>query len=309
MGKKKRKNTATPAVPKQDNLGFVVGVIVAAIVLIGAFVLLLGSYKGGSDNSIEFEPQLTHTAEQIEYANVQKPLATIEMESGEIIVVELDPFSAPNTVKNFISLADAGFYDGLLFHRVMPGFVIQGGCPDGTGIGNPGYFIKGEFVANGFLNELTHQRGVISMARGQDAYGQDLFDSAGSQFFIVVEDSQYLSNLDERYAVFGNVIIGMDVVDRIASVPVIDEETGKPLVDERIKSITIEKFGVEYGLPVMESILPEEEFDWPEEEIGLPEIEFGLSEEETDLPEEESDMPEEETGLQEEESDLPETEE
>ena len=136
--------------------------------------------------------------------------ATITMEDGGVIVLELYPNLAPQSVCNFVYLARQGFYDGLKFHRIMKGFMIQGGCPDGNGTGNPGYSIKGEFEENGFKNDLSHTRGVVSMARSQ------IFDSAGSQFFIVHGDSDFL---DGSYAAFGKVISGMDVVDRLAATP------------------------------------------------------------------------------------------
>ena len=137
------------------------------------------------------------------------PIVTIEMATGEKIKIELYPEIAPNTVRNFVSLVKKGFYDGLTFHRIIPGFMIQGGCPEGTGMGNPGYRIKGEFTRNQFQNNLKHSRGVISMARAMN------FDSAGSQFFIMHENSPHL---DGQYASFGKVIAGMDVVDKIANV-------------------------------------------------------------------------------------------
>ena len=137
--------------------------------------------------------------------------ATITMEDGGVIVVELYPDLAPQSVRNFVYLARQGYYDGLKFHRIIKGFMIQGGCPDGTGAGNPGYSIKGEFQANGFTNDLSHTRGVLSMARRGDDY-----NSAGSQFFIVHGDSEFL---DGDYAAFGKVIGGMDVVDRLATTP------------------------------------------------------------------------------------------
>ena len=136
------------------------------------------------------------------------PIVTIEMATGEKIKIELYPEIAPNTVRNFVSLVKKGFYDGLTFHRIIPGFMIQGGCPEGTGMGNPGYRIKGEFTRNQFPNNLKHSRGVISMARAMN------FDSAGSQFFIMHENSPHL---DGQYASFGKVIEGMDVVDKIAN--------------------------------------------------------------------------------------------
>ncbi|MCX0402414.1 peptidylprolyl isomerase [Clostridium perfringens] len=137
------------------------------------------------------------------------PIVTIEMATGEKIKIELYPEIAPNTVRNFVSLVKKGFYDELTFHRIIPGFMIQGGCPEGTGMGNPGYRIKGEFTRNQFQNNLKHSRGVISMARAMN------FDSAGSQFFIMHENSPHL---DGQYASFGKVIEGMDVVDKIANV-------------------------------------------------------------------------------------------
>jgi len=170
--------------------------------------------------------------------NTQNPLAVIEMESGTQIKVELDPVNAPNTVKNFIALAVKGFYDGLKFHRVIPGFMIQGGCPLGSGTGGPGYKIKGEFSANKHPNKLNFNRGVIAMARSQHN------DSAGSQFFITVANA---SHLDGEYAAFGRVVGGMDEVDRIVSVPT--NHRDKPLDDERIKTITVDTFGVKYGQP------------------------------------------------------------
>ncbi len=173
-----------------------------------------------------------------DYDTVTNPVATIEMENGDLIKVELDPGSAPNTVKNFIALASDGFYEGLIFHRVIPGFMIQGGCPQGLGTGGPGYSIKGEFPDNGHENPLLHTRGVISMARSNQP------DSAGSQFFIMVDASP---QLDGQYAAFGTVTGGMEAVDRIVNVD--RGQNDKPLEDQVIKSITIETFGVDYPLP------------------------------------------------------------
>lgn len=169
----------------------------------------------------------------------QNPQLTITLESGKMITLELYPEIAPNTVNNFISLAKKGYYDGLIFHRVIKGFMIQGGCPDGTGMGGPGYGIKGEFLINGFQNNLKHTAGVISMARAQNP------NSAGSQFFIMHKNSPHL---DGQYAAFGKVIEGQEVVDEIA-----ETKTGygdKPVVDQRIKTITVETFGVEYPEPI-----------------------------------------------------------
>ena len=157
------------------------------------------------------------------------PIATILMENGESIKCELYSDIAPISVENFVKLAKQGFYDGLIFHRVIPGFMIQGGCPDGTGMGGPGYSIKGEFASNGVKNDLKHKRGVLSMARSM------MPNSAGSQFFIRHEDA---THLDGDYAAFGMVIEGMDVVDQIASVKT--DRSDKPLVPQVIKNISVE---------------------------------------------------------------------
>ncbi len=167
-----------------------------------------------------------------------KPTATIEMEGGGVIKVELDPDNAPNTVKNFIQLAQKGYYDGLIFHRVIPGFMIQGGCPQGQGTGNPGYAIKGEFAMNGVPNQLKHNRGVISMARSMAP------DSAGSQFFITVADAPHL---DGQYAAFGRVTEGMEEADKIVAVK--RNHQDKPLEAQVIKTIQVDTFGVDYGEP------------------------------------------------------------
>lgn len=163
------------------------------------------------------------------------PQVTIEMESGNKIKVELYPEVAPNTVNNFISLVKQGFYDGLIFHRVIPQFMIQGGCPKGVGIGGPGYQIRGEFSGNGFKNDLKHDRGVISMARSQ------MPDSAGSQFFIMVADSPHL---DGQYAGFGKVVEGMEEVDRIVAVDT--DFRDKPLEPQRMQKVTVDTFGIDY---------------------------------------------------------------
>lgn len=162
------------------------------------------------------------------------PEVTLTMESGEEILIELYPNIAPNTVNNFISLVEEDFYNGLIFHRVIPGFMIQGGDPDGDGTGGPGYSIKGEFSSNDFENNLVHERGVLSMARSQDP------DSAGSQFYITVEDSPHL---DGEYAAFGKVIEGMDTVDEIVSVE--RDQSDKPLEDQVIDTMTVDLKGFE----------------------------------------------------------------
>jgi peptidyl-prolyl cis-trans isomerase B (cyclophilin B) len=166
----------------------------------------------------------------------KNPVATIEMESEQKITIELYEHIAPNTVRNFISLIQKGFYDGLIFHRVIPGFMIQGGCPQGIGTGGPGYSIKGEFSANGFANNLKHERGVISMARTMNP------NSAGSQFFIMVADAPHL---DGQYASFGRVISGMDGVDAIVNTET--DFRDKPIKEQKIKKMTVETFGKTYG--------------------------------------------------------------
>ncbi|HEX2953122.1 MAG TPA: peptidylprolyl isomerase [Bacillota bacterium] len=164
------------------------------------------------------------------------PIATIEMENGNKLQVELYPEVAPNTVNNFIALANSGFYNGLIFHRVIPGFMIQGGCPQGIGTGNPGYSIRGEFRSNGFKNDLRHDRGVISMARSSRP------DSAGSQFFIMVANSPHL---DGDYAAFGKVTEGIEEADRIVNAE--RDFRDKPVKDQKIKTITVETFGQDFG--------------------------------------------------------------
>ena len=169
---------------------------------------------------------------------MKNPEITITMENGDVIRAELYPEIAPNTVKNFISLANKGFYDGLIFHRVIEGFMIQGGCPQGTGMGGPGYSIKGEFSQNGFKNDLKHTEGVLSMARSM------MPDSAGSLFFIMHKTSPHL---DGAYAAFGKVVEGMDVVNKIAETRT--DYSDRPLKEQKIKSMTAETFGEEYGEP------------------------------------------------------------
>ena len=168
----------------------------------------------------------------------QNPVVTFEMDDGSIIKAELYPEVAPNTVNNFISLVKKGYYDGLIFHRVIEGFMIQGGCPDGTGMGGPGYSIKGEFTQNRFKNDLKHTAGVLSMARAMHP------NSAGSQFFIMHKDAPHL---DGEYAAFGKVTEGMDVVDKIACVTT--DYMDRPLEDQKMKTVTVETFGVEYPEP------------------------------------------------------------
>ena len=168
----------------------------------------------------------------------QNPIVTIEMEDGGTIKAELYPEIAPNTVNNFISLINKGYYDGVIFHRVIPGFMIQGGDPKGMGTGGPGYSIKGEFTRNGFKNDLKHERGVLSMARAMAP------NSAGSQFFIMHKNSPHL---DGQYASFGKVLEGMEVVDAIANTR--RGPNDKPLTPQVMKKVTVETFGVEYPEP------------------------------------------------------------
>ncbi len=163
------------------------------------------------------------------------PLVTIELENGGMIKAELYPEIAPNTVNNFISLVNKGYYDGIIFHRVIPGFMIQGGCPEGSGMGGPGYSIKGEFSGNGFKNDLKHDRGVLSMARTAAP------NSAGSQFFIMVAPSPHL---DGQYASFGKVVAGMDQVDAIVNTQ--RNRMDKPLEDKKMLKVSVDTFGVDY---------------------------------------------------------------
>ena len=169
---------------------------------------------------------------------MSNPIVTFEMENGNVIKAELYPEIAPNTVNNFISLVSKGFYDGLIFHRVIPGFMIQGGDPKGSGIGGPGYSIRGEFTANRFPNDLKHARGVLSMARTMAP------NSAGSQFFIMHEDSPHL---DGQYAAFGKVIEGIEAVDNICAART--DYNDRPRIPQVMKKVTVETFGVEYPEP------------------------------------------------------------
>ena len=166
------------------------------------------------------------------------PIVTFEMENGDIMKAELYPEIAPNTVNNFISLVQNGFYDGLIFHRVIRGFMIQGGCPDGTGMGGPGYTIKGEFSQTGFANDLRHTEGVLSIARAMHPY------SAGSQFFIMHKNSPHL---DGAYAAFGKITEGMDIVNKIAETAT--DYSDRPLEEQKMKKVTVDTMGVEYPAP------------------------------------------------------------
>jgi len=209
------------------------------------FVVLTSGCTSKQQNNVEPTPEVKKEVEPSQKIEPEKgpndknPLVTIEMEDGGVIKVELYPEIAPNTVRNFVSLINSEYYDGVIFHRVMEGFMIQGGDPDGTGGGGPGYSIAGEFTENEFKNELKHGRGVISMARTNEP------NSAGSQFFIVASDSDNNhASLDGKYASFGKVTVGMETVDKIVSV-----ETGqndKPKKDQIMKKVTVDTFGVKY---------------------------------------------------------------
>lgn len=168
----------------------------------------------------------------------ENPIVTITMENGDVMKAELYPETAPLSVNNFISLIKKGFYDGLIFHRVIKGFMIQGGCPDGTGMGGPGYSIKGEFSHNGVENNLKHTEGVLSMARAMHP------DSAGSQFFIMHKNSPHL---DGQYAAFGKITEGMDAVNKIAETAT--DYSDRPIEEQKIKTMTVETFGVDYPEP------------------------------------------------------------
>ena len=211
------------------------------VLLLAAMLLLsLACAKESAAAAKATEAPGEQTTETKEDTDVDKthPIATITMKDGGVIELELYPEVAPESVKNFISLANSGFYDGLIFHRVITGFMIQGGDPDGKGTGGPGYSIKGEFKANGVENDISHVRGVLSMARAQP------YDSAGSQFFIMHQDGTYL---DGQYAAFGRVISGMDVVDAIAKTTT--DSRDKPYKDQVMATVRVETWGVDYGEP------------------------------------------------------------
>lgn len=217
---------------KEQNKWWILKIVLSLSLLIFVAVSIYIQTNNYKEENSKREEELKMTFEG------ENPVVTILMEDGEEIKLELYPEEAPNTVKNFIFLIEENFYDGLIFHRVIENFMIQGGDPEGTGMGGPGYSIKGEFRSNGYPNELEHERGVISMARSQHP------DSAGSQFFIVHEDANHL---DGQYAAFGKVIEGMDIVDKIAGI-----ETGRndrPVEDQVIESMTVETFDYDFDEP------------------------------------------------------------
>ncbi|MCL2593236.1 MAG: peptidylprolyl isomerase [Defluviitaleaceae bacterium] len=213
---------------KKSKILTLLAVITAAVVSLSAC-----SNNNGDNNS----------SSTVAPTGTQNPIVTFEINNNYIIRAELYPDVAPNTVANFISLINQGFYDGLIFHRVDAGFMIQGGCPEGTGRGNPGYSIMGEFSQNGFENDLNHLPGVLSMARANDP------NSAGSQFFIVHGNATFL---DGAYASFGSVIEGMEVVDEIANSPTV-ARTERPLHDWVMTSVTVETFGIDFPEPITNS--------------------------------------------------------
>jgi peptidyl-prolyl cis-trans isomerase B (cyclophilin B) len=205
-----------------------------------SLLLLLAACAAEAPPSIPAETTILPSEED----NImQNPIVTITMDDGSVIKIELYPDKAPNTVANFVTLAQSGFYDGLIFHRTGPGFMIQGGCPNGAGNGGPGYFIKGEFAENGFVqNDIPHSRGVISMARSP------AMDSAGSQFFICVADTPPLDGL---YAAFGRVIEGMEAADSVASGPNTGGQEMRALEPRTMRTVTVETFGVEYEVETL----------------------------------------------------------
>lgn len=213
------------------------------VVLVATILLWPSGSVGGPDGNAADETAGVDSSSPTDVDNngngVDYPVVTIEMENGAKIEIELYPEIAPNTVNNFVSLVRKGFYDGTIFHRVIPGFMVQGGDPTGTGTGGPGYAIKGEFTANGFQNDLKHSRGVLSMARTQ------VPDSAGSQFFIMVADSPHL---DGQYAAFGKVVSGMEEVDRIVNSP--RNAQDKPNEDQRMAKVTVDEKDGDYPEPV-----------------------------------------------------------
>ena len=211
------------------------------------FIILAGGCASKQEVKVETTEPATEKIEPAKEvktektANDKNPMVTIEMEDGGVIRIELYPEIAPNTVRNFVSLVQSGYYNGLIFHRVIPGFMIQGGDPDGTGMGGPGYSIAGEFSNNGFDNSLKHEKGVISMARSGEP------NSAGSQFFIMVNKAD---SLDGDYAAFGMVTEGMETADKIVAVESEQKDQtkkDKPLKDQKMKKVTVDTFGVKYG--------------------------------------------------------------
>jgi peptidyl-prolyl cis-trans isomerase B (cyclophilin B) len=210
------------------------------VLLLATMIVLTACGTSDSDNQTASVIPTNEVETDLRYADdvTENPIATLIMENGDIMKIELMPKTAPNSVLNFIHLAKQGYYDGLIFHRVIPGFMIQGGDPTGTGSGGPGYTIDGEFTANGVENNLLHERGVISMARSNE------YNSAGSQFFIMVENYPSLDNL---YAAFGKVIEGIEAADKIVATD--RNSSDRPLEEQKIKQITIDTKGFDYPQP------------------------------------------------------------
>ncbi|WP_027092002.1 peptidylprolyl isomerase [Cohnella thermotolerans] len=217
---------------------FPVWIVLALLMLIATACGAKNESAGGAANAASSPAASASEPPSGIDPSAKHPIVTIEMDSGQTIKLELYPEVAPNTVNNFISLVKKGFYDGTIFHRVIPGFMIQGGDPDGNGTGGPGYSIPGEFTANGFTNNLKHTRGILSMARTQDP------NSAGSQFFIMVADAP---SLDGQYAAFGQVIEGMNTVDQIVKLP--RDENDRPKSPPVMKKVTVDTLGVDYPEP------------------------------------------------------------
>ncbi|MBP1743341.1 MAG: peptidylprolyl isomerase [Firmicutes bacterium] len=206
---------------------------IISLIMAGALCLSLAACAGSGESTD------SGSSETVDYSDESNPVAEITMSDGSVIKIELYPEAAPNTVNNFIYLANSGFYDGLTFHRIIPGFMIQGGDPKGDGTGGPGYSIAGEFEDNGFENSLKHTRGVISMARAQS------YDSAGSQFFIMAADTH---SLDGQYAAFGKVAEGMEVVDKIVGAE--RDSNDKPVESIVMSKVTVDLKGKTYSDPV-----------------------------------------------------------
>ena len=235
MSNSKKKAARKTNAPEKTNPKRVIRVVCVAVVAVCLIACGVWKLTGGKADKPDEPFQFSDYEFQCE--SDQNPLAAIVMEDGGVIIAELYPETAPNTAANFVSLASNGFYDGLTFHRIIPGFMIQGGDPDGNGSGGPGYSIRGEFAANGFENSLAHTRGVISMARATPP------DSAGSQFFIMHADAPHL---DGQYAAFGRVVYGMDEVDKIAQTQT--DAYDRPLQTQRIQKIIVDTRGIEYSV-------------------------------------------------------------
>ena len=236
----RKQREAYEAQQKMKKLIVIAVAAIAALIAVLLVAQLVINNKPAETQGVPNTNEFVQDAAAL-YADENDPIVTMTMADGSEIVLQLYPKAAPNTVANFVTLAQSGYYDGLTFHRVIPGFMVQGGDPLGVGTGGPGYNIKGEFIANAVANQISHKRGVISMARSA------AYDSAGSQFFIMHADSDYL---DGQYAAFGEVLSGIEVVDAIAAVAT--DSNDKPLTDVVIESITVDTKGVEYTVEKIE---------------------------------------------------------